>query len=411
MILDKWYNGIGRSKYDSDRWDNLVNVDVHSELGAVQCQTKLETASTTPNEPCIQATASNGDVFFASTTSGNIWKLSSGTYSLVHTNSNGANKGIHFFNGNLYYATSGYLGKISGSAASSEDTWSSQNDSFGTFTNGDDYKPMFNLNLSLFIGDGKYLASVDYAGTFSANALDLNSDQRITTIAGVGTSLLISSTNNYASKVYAWDTYSSSWTSEDDVPETSINCFIPTDNIVFAQAGDNIYYWTGSRMQKFKQIRDITPVVNHYATTSYNGRALFSNGKKIFSLHRADKDMPFVIVQEYTSTIDIQSIGVSGSLLVSTASEVQKTGSTNAIGEITTPEVKGHKVIVHYDTLDGTIGISTKVDGGSWTTQTPIVDTVKKQVSFNGGLGQVNFLQAKITLTPNTQIKVKSIEI
>lgn len=424
MIFDKWYLGQSKSKYDINGFDNLINCDIHSEPGAIKCQFALVVDSSTPNENCIQDTAANGDTFFASTSSGKIWKrTAAGVYSLVHTNTNGANKGIRFFNGNLYYASAGKLGKITEALASSQATWSSQNDNFGTFTNASTYKPMFELNLSLFIGDGYLLASVDNAGTFSANALDLYADQIITTLASAGTDILIGTlmgANKHSCKVFLWDTYSSSWTIEDDVPEIGVNCFIPTDNIVFAQCGTEgwLYYWTGARMEKFKQIRSVTTSVNHYASTQFKGKALFATGDKVFSIHRFDKDFPYVIVREYTATTGtITSLGTSGSqLLVPNGTNVNKIDTSYATATIDTPEESGEKNIVEveYDSIggNGTIGIATNIDNaGSYTEQTTINDTIKKKIYFDGGLGQVNFMQARITLTPQTsnQISIKRI--
>ena len=426
MIYNKWYLGQSKSKYDTNGFDNLVNCDVHSEPGALKCQLALILDSATPNEACIQATAANGDTFFASTASGKIWKrTAAGTYSLVHTNGQGSNVGIRFFNSNLYYATTAKLGKITEAFASSEASWSEEDDSFGTFTNSGAYKPMYELNLSLFIGDGKYLASVDSAGDFSANSLDIYADQIITTITGVGTDLLIGTimgANKSYSKVFLWDTISASWTIEDDVPEIGVNCFIPTDNITFAQCGTAgwIYYWTGAKMEKFKQIRSVTTGVNHYASTKLSGKALYGVATKVFSLHRADKDFPYSIVQEYTATTGtIGSLGTSGAnLLVPNGTNVNKIGTSYATAVITTPETeeKIQNCIVKYDAVGGTgaITIGTNIDNaGSYTAQTPIVNAIKKEVSFDGGLGTVNFIQGRVTLTPQTthQISIKSIEL
>jgi len=423
MIFEKFYAGIGKSKYDVNGFDNLVNCDIHSEPGAIKCQLALAVDSATPDEDCVQDTAANGDTFFASTESGKIWKrTAAGVYSLVHTNTSGTNAGIRFFDGTLYYTTAAALGKITEALASSQSSWSSQTDAFGAYTNDSAYKPMFELNLSLFIGDGSLMAAVDDAGSFSANVLDLYSDQIITTITGVGTDLLIGTlmgANKTNCKVFLWDTYSSSWTIEDDIPEIGVNCFIPTDNTTFAQCGTSgwLYHWTGAIMEKFKQIRGITTGVNHYASTQLKGKALFGSGTKVFSIHRADKDFPYVVVQEYTATAAITSLGASGAqLLAPNGTNVNKIGANYATVVITTPEETDNiqSVEVDYDSIGGSgaITIGTNIDNaGSYTAQTSIVDAIKKKVFFDGGLGTVNFLQTRITLTPQTtnQISIKRI--
>ena len=423
-IYQDFFRGIAKSKYDQNGFDNLVNCDVHSESGALKCQLALTSDSTTPNEDCISATLSNGEVFFFSTESGKIWKrTTAGVYSLVHTNTQGANKGAMVHNSVLYYATASKLGKITEALASSQSTWSSQNDSFGTFTNGDSNKPMHSMNLSLFIGDGNLVAAVDNAGTFSANVLDLTSEYQVTALTGVGTDLLIGTTIgsnvNYC-EVFLWDTFSSSWTLSDIVPEIAVNCFIPADNITFAQCGNNgnIYYWTGSTMEKFKKIRGVTTAINSYNSALLAGKSIFATGAKVFSLHREDRDLPYVIVQEYTLTTGTaQSVITTGTqLLISTGSNIDKIGTNYATAIIDTPEEVSNKqnIFVFYDSIGtgGTIGISAKVDGGSYTAKTVKTDTIKKRVYFDGRLGDVTFLQGRVTLTPSgaNNISIKTIQ-
>jgi hypothetical protein len=219
--------------------------------------------------------------------------------------------------------------------------------------------------------------------------------------------------------VFIWDRYSPSWNYEDHISEIGLNCFVECDNLVLAQCGTagQIYYWNGSQMLKFKKIRGVTTTVNPYSSVEYKGRPLFAVGTKIFSIHREDQDFPFAVVQEYTASSTIKSlIGKTNDLLVS-SNKVENIDTNYATAIITTPELigKANDVYIYYDSLPTgtTIGIETKVDGGDWVEQTPVVDTQLKMVHFNGGLGNVNFVQAKITLTPSTTSYpiIKSIEI
>jgi hypothetical protein len=415
MIFDKFYNGQGKSKYDQTGFDNLVNVDVHSEQGALKCQLALASESTTPNEPCISVEDTSGNTYFFSTSTGKTWKRdTNASYSLVNTNANGAHAGARYFNGYIYYATSTKLGRFN-----LVSTWT---DTFQTFTQTTSYRPMEEINLSLFIGNGKYVASVDNAATFSDNVLDLPSNYSVTALVGVGTDLLIGTiigTNVNFCKVFLWDTYSSSWTVEDEIPEIGVNCFIPSDNITFAQCGTSgqLYYWTGGSMQSFKKIRGVTTSVNSYASTRLAGKPLFATGTKVFSIHRSDKDFPYVVVQEYTATTGTIAsiIGVGTQLLVSTGSNIDKIGANYATAMIDTPEITDNTqdIEVYYDSIGGTgtIGISTNIDNGGYTAQTTVRDTIRKLVHFDGGLGTVNFLQSRITLTPDTtnNISIKRI--
>ena len=428
-IYAEFYKGENKSKYEQSGFDATDNLDVHSEIGTAKAQLALASESSTPNENCISETLPNGDVFFASTESGKIWKraASNNAYSLVHTNTNGANKGIKYFDGNLYYVAANKLGKQAEGLASSESSWSSQDDSFGTLSTTPTYAPMFVLNLTLWIGAGAFVDEVDSSGTFAAAALDLPAGYSVTTLNSSGSDLAIGTirgTGVSHSRIFIWDTYSPSWTVEDDVDEIGINAFIRADNVLFAQCGTSgeIYYWNGGSLQKFGRIRGVTTAATgaHYKTTAIDGKPLLGIGSDIYSIYREYNDLPNAFVHEYTVTTgSVQSLGYAdGTLLVSNGTNIDALDTNRATATITTPisESKAKNVIVRYERLPSgsSIGIGTKVDGASsFTSQTTKTDTVKKQVYFDGGLGDVNFIQAQITLTPNganTPV-IRSIEI
>ena len=165
-----------------------------------------------------------------------------------NTNTTG-HRGAKSFNGVMYYWTASKLGKFT------NESEASRSDSFGTFSNGQ-ARGCEEANLSLFIADGKYVAAVDNAGTFSPNVFDIPADKQSTCIKKVGTDILVGSiigTNVNTCSVYLWDTYSSSWTLEDELPENGVNTFIDGDNVTIAQCGSSgaLYYWNGSTMQSF----------------------------------------------------------------------------------------------------------------------------------------------------------------
>lgn len=413
-----FHKGIAQSKNIQQGFHNLVNCDVHSMLGEAQSNLALISESATPNEACIRAEDPSGNVYWFSTTTGKTWKraVADATYSLVNTNANGAHLGARYFNGYIYYATTTKLGRYDLAS-----TWS---DSFATFTNGASYKPMEEINLSLFIGDGRYVASVDNANTFSANALDLPVGQTITALIGTSYDLLIGTiigANVKKCKAYLWDTYSPSWTADDMIPDNGVNCFIDGDGMIFAQIGTTgwIYYWTGGQMKRFYKLRNITTAHGDQCSTVHNGRPLYATGTKVFSIHRESESFPYAVVQEYTSTQGtIKSILSTGSqLLISNGSNIDKIGTNYATAIIDTPEAPGkfNKVKVGYYSIGsgGTIGISTNVDGVGYSANSTAVDDINKSVDMEGGLGDCNFMQARITLTPSgaNNIIIKSISI
>lgn len=420
QVFSEWFQGISRSRADSKGFPNLVNCDIHSEIGYVMPQLALgvDGLSNTPTEACIFTKTPAGTVYAFSTTTGKIWKYS-GSWSVVTANANTAHCGAKYYNGYLYYATSTKLGRfVAETDGSRSDTWQ-------TFSNTSSYRPMEEVNLTLYIGNGKDIASVNSSSTYSNSALDLPTNYTVSSLIGAGVDLLVgtiigTTVNNC--KAFLWDTFSDSWTIDDEIPEVGINCFIKNDDIIFAQCGTQgqLYYWSGSAMVRFRKIPNITTSVNPYATTRLSGRCLFASGQKVFSIHREDNDLPYAIVQEYTTTSgNITSLSTYGTiLLVSAGTHVDKTGTDYAVATVDTPEVAGsiQKIYAYYDALPtGTsMGISHQIDqAGSYTAVVVKKDAIRKTYYFDGSLGTVNFIQARITMTSNgtNRPKLRSIEL
>jgi len=412
----QWFAGENRAKSEQTGFFSLVNCDVHSELGILSNQLALTTDSATPNEDCISEILTNGDTFFFSTASGKIWKrTNAGVYSLVHTGTQGNNYGCKLWQGYLYYATSTKLGRITEALASSQASWSSQDDSFGTFTNTTVNRPMITIGKGLYIGDGYYIAAVDSTGTLVLNVLDVPKTFTITALGQTSDDLMIGTTigaNVGWCKIFGWNRISPSWTFEDVIPEVSVNCFIQGDNIIFFQAGGvgQIYYWSGSQGVKLKKIKGVTTAINSYNATELAGKSLFAVGSKVYSIHREDSSLPYAVAGEYTAGGTIKSLGASATqIFVSGGSVIAKIGTTYATAVIETPTGDGkyRTVEVSYRSIasGATIGIETSIDDEAYVAQTVKVDEINKKAYFDGGLVNHSALQARITLTGLVNIK------
>jgi hypothetical protein len=418
-ILSEFYKGIDKSRLTG--WDNLVNLDVHSEIGYASPQLALaaDATSNVPDEACIMCKTPVGTIYAFSTTSGKRWKYSSSTWSAVTANAveTTGHHGARYYNGKVYFSTSTYCGRFTAETEASID------DDLHTWSNVSTYRPMEEINLVLYIGNGKDVGSVNSSETFADSAIDTPPNYTVTALVGVGVDLLIGTvvgSNVNFCKAFLWDTYSDSWTIEDEIPEIGVNCFIKGDNIVFAQCGTTgqLYYWSGQTMTKFRKIRGITTTVAPYNSTALDGRSLFAAQGKVFSIHRSDEEMPYAIVQEYTTTSgNVNSINAVGTqLLVSAGTHIDKTGTSYATAVIDTQEVTGNiqSIVVAYDSLptSTSIAISTNQDQAGYSAQTTITDTIKKTVSFDGGLLDTNFIQSRITLTSSgtSAPKIRTIE-
>lgn len=413
MIIGNFHSGQSLAKSQQDKFYTLKNVDAFSNLGNAQCQYALISDSATPNEDCIQSVAPNGDVYHFSTESGKTWKQTGGVYSLINTNANGAHTGCSrtAFGGYIFYTAGTKLGRFNLTA-----TWT---DSWQTFTQTPTWRPIMELENELLIGNGKYLASVDSALTYSDNVFDIPSQYTIAALSSAGTYVIVGTTMGttiYSCKSYLWDGFSTSWSDEDLIPENGVNFFIEVDNGTFAQCGTNgnIYQVNGVQFSLYTNIRETTSW-NPYVSSTLINRAIFGVNEKVFVMHRPTVSFTYGIVNEYTLTTGtVKGLIASGTqLYVSTGANIDKIGTSLATAVIETPETIGNflSTRVLYETINGTIGIDTKSNGGSYISKTTKVNAKKNLVYFDGRVNDVNFYQSRVTLTPSGgNIIIKFIE-
>lgn len=337
-----------------------VGVNIHDTPKVLKVSQALKKESgTTVTDFCkFKINCSDGNSYWFGDT-GKIYKRTSlGVWSNVHTNTNGANVGAYEFDSYIYYASATKLGRISIAAAGSESPWSSQNDSWQTLTSAT-YHPMIVQGLYLFIGNDRVVSSVDDAGTFTTSGTPsvtfytLPHNHSITAMINFGLDFLVGtrvSTTRDSARIFRWDFSYPSWLLDDDLPEIGVNCFIPIDNYVFVQAGNqgNIYYYDGSFVEKSKKIKgdysNKTMTAYPDSVSSFLGIPIFgvsnlsSNpcNQGVYSLGQYDRNYPialmlqYVISQNKTSSIEIGAIlGLGTNLLVA-----WKDGSTYGVDNI-----------------------------------------------------------------------------
>lgn len=391
--FNKFYNGIGSSEWEQNMFHTLVNVDVHTKPGAAMCSKAFARADSSIVDSVVncRVVLPNGDILMG-TENGKIFKIvANSTVSLVHTDTQGPVRGIDYLGAYVYYATDDKLGRIGLSNASSESSWSTQNDSWATFTVAGAYKHMIKQNLSLFITDGYYVASVDNTGVFSPNVLDFETTQVTTSFVKIKDYLLIGTTqgsNGDKAGGYLWDTFSPSWSDSDEVQERGINCFIDGDELIYASIGliGNIYYWNGTSFVFLFRLQDagelVSTGINPYGSANLNGLPLLATSRGVYSIGRAKASMPIGQVIEYVPSL---GQGTEIGALVTVASRVYfgyKNGSNYGIDKITsnyatgiikTPVVVGKQssVTAFYSSMpDGcSLELSVKNDGGSYVSK------------------------------------------
>jgi len=458
MQYGQWFNGIGLSKKIKNAFDDLINVDVHTEIGSLMCQKTLTKKSgSLATSGYYQAVVPNGDVYFFSKTSSEILKraVSTGVYSKVRDGSGGAFKGAAYYRNYLYYSMDSYLGRydfgsvagspstslsVSSSVSASPSPTASQStsvssspspsisaspsvgtpswdDSFQVLTAGVQH-PLFQFDQILYIGNGYNVASVDDSGTFSSSVLDQNVEDEIFALTNLGDDLLtLSNPGSYIneSSITRWNTYSDSWSYKDVIKQKGAYAFLDSDNYVHVVcvSGD-IYLYNGSKLEIFSNIRDAVTTTGHQLTTNFKGKPLIANGGRIFSLHRKNRNLPFALVGEYTCSagVDatIHSIVSCGDTIVVSweysgtygIDEIDTNYYANA--RIITPRfTKANCVKVFYDDLNSaSIGIYTRLDGETdWTAHTVLDDSEDNRcVRTVDDMLIKSGAQALITVTP-----------
>jgi len=148
---------------------------------------------------------------------------------------------------------------------------------------GTNYHPMVVVNNILFIGDRYFVHQVENVLTLWA--LDIPKRQHIKCLAKMDIDLLIGtevSSVIHSAMIFRWNTWSESWTIEDEIPERSINAFIPVDNNMYVIAGgrSNIYFYNGQTLELWRKVGgdySETDAVKVYpnAVTNMNGIPLF----------------------------------------------------------------------------------------------------------------------------------------
>jgi len=227
---------------------SAVGMDIHSEPGVLKVNQALskDSGNTVVDFIKCKFQGTDGSSYFGGD-AGNIYKrTSAGSWSKVYTDGGAdAILGMIEYDGYFYWATDDKLHRMV--KAGDWDTAGDVKEDWASFGNGDaSYHPMIVIGLYLFIGDGRGIASVDDAGTFTANGTpditftSLPHGHRARCFYQFDIDLLIGSwvtaTTNKA-RVFRWDTVSTTYDTTDDINEVGVNAFIPIDNSVFAQCG------------------------------------------------------------------------------------------------------------------------------------------------------------------------------
>jgi len=288
---------------------------------------------------------------------------------------------------------------------------------------------------------------------FTSDALDLPKPYVIKSLGEHLDELLIGtyvSDNVNKTKIFRWDTWSTSFNSDDAIPEVGINAFIPEDNFAMVSGGEkgNMYYYDGRQLQPFKRLRGDwgstnKATIHPNAVANHNGIPLFGLSnvsgnptlQGVYSLgayaanYPKVVSLPYVISEDVTEGIEIGAIAICGDdILVS-----WKNGSSYGVDKVDwtakysgayfetrviMPErgmQKTFDIKVGYQTFPSgtTMTIKYKVNNGSWVAIDATNDTQRKIVYSEVHVPEANTVQFQVTVTANanTAPEIDSVEI
>jgi len=294
-ILDGHY----QTNYNSLMFMN--GMDPFSEKGVLQNSRALAKESTSTIASTVNAMVpcSDGNIYMFGSF-GEVWKRTpSPVYSLEYSGGGGGWGGASILNafehiGYIYIATGANLYKWQiGSAW----TFGVGITLVGAFTAGDTlYKPVLAKFDTVYVGDGRYIASVGPTGTFTANTLDLTSSWRITCLGETSREIVIGTTTptntTSRSRVFIWNTYSPLCSESYIVNEGACNAILMVDGSVVVSAGyqSSFYQLSNYQLKRIKQLplRNMQSSGWEYDTTAqckiFPNSVFYKDGMAYFGL-------------------------------------------------------------------------------------------------------------------------------
>jgi len=432
-----------------------VGLDLHGKPGLIRVNQKLtkESGSTVDVRINCMVQCSDGSTYLFGN-SGKIYKRTSGgTYSLEATAAPAAGSanitGAYEDQGKIYYFMELRVGRWAVGTA-----WSTRNDSWATFSAGEaSFHPAVEQNLIVYIGDAKFVAQIE-DDVFTGNALDLKAGTRIRALGRIVSELVIGTyiaADVWQNHMYRWNTWSESFSSDDEVPEEGVNAIVPTDNFVLVQAGTkgNLYSYSNDRLERLMRIPgdwdgSNEAVVHFYAVANRLGIPLFGLSnvsgnpalQGVYSVGSYGPNYPSILNLEYiascgSSSTEITAIVMAGETLLvawqnagtfgvdkldASAKYASAYLDTRAVMVDRTERIRVAEVIVAYKSLPSGTGVNIKINinhAGFGDAITTTTDTDQKLIRTTIGLDDANVFQVRIepTVNGNTAPEIERVEI
>ena len=425
-----------------------AGIDIFFEPGILKVSPALTamTEAASPNNITdkINWILKYGTEYFALGAIGRIYKYVSSAWTLQHTDatSGSAGEGFVVFNGNIHWMGDTNMGKFDGT------TWT---DGFKTGFTSAEWHPMIIFGDKLYVGNERYVASLDTSDALTLQALDLPQGWIIKCLAVYGNRLMIGASNagSYLEcGLFSWDGTSSSFEEIWTLKENSIDAMVNWQNllIVFAGQKGKIYAFNGASLNQLPIVIPNLLEFNTYvicpgAVTECAGNLIFGFGVADFTYtgiyQLANKPntpltLPY-IPSSGLSTHEIRSLLFTGNNqflagwydgtnsgidMVSTTARIATTAYWEsqiyeiAIGDNPIP-IKGVELIARPMPTNTSVTVKYKKDNPtSWSTLGTINSTNQDKVLLGiTGLCKTIQIRLEFTCSANNSPKIQTIRI
>lgn len=269
MALQNWtqknfFGGFSDDRFmgtqNSFRYAKGIEIRKNPNSLTLAYKPEAETITLTDKVNAMITVNSTGDII-AFSSDGKIFRKAFGasTWTLVYTDSGGGDilNAIEY-NDYVYWFTAGNIHRIA--VADIDADWTgSVTEDYKTFTNGNaNAHPALEFNNKLYIGDGYYLAELDYFGILTGDKLEIFHDEEIRAITFGGAMMRIfsrKSTKSMGGHKYYWNGASLAYNERVYFNQT-IHAAFSDGGVDFVLAGTRpfLYQSAGYELQPVKRI-------------------------------------------------------------------------------------------------------------------------------------------------------------
>jgi len=357
---------------------HAYGIDIHERRDSVSCNWQMNTIHNTTDLIRFAVNARDGSTYcFGS--AGSVVAIAGNPLDPVltfcHSDDNGEIRGAAEWNENdtnnyLYWATATSLARASFNGS----LFGAVTQDYKTNLDDYPYHPMQNASGSLMIGNGNFLAKVDYDGSYTNAAVNLRPGNIVKCLEERDDYAIIGSEredNSEKAHIWAWITSEINWIYKKKIPVKGINALIDTERLLM-QGGNDGEIFTSD----FASTSPLNSIPSSGKCNSqvdvYNDLALFGiyggNDKErvgIYSYGRRMQNRPFSLNLEFRL-----SPTVTGSTVTEIGGVWVNSGAVFASWETT----DGSTVEYGVDMVSSTTRATARLEGLETDFQQPQLD-------------------------------------